>query len=557
MTLGFPARSWPALATTGDSPLPSDLDYERGVWGKVHGAHTDYQWIAASAAFASGDPPLEGELRLGSEDVPRHAVHWRVVGDRACAVVCYPSRSTDAAGRTSFLEKQVFVWQRPAEIPSALGALFLLPRIAAVDNAIWWERRQIRLSDEDSLLTLTPADHPPLALSVEDLESTIDTGIEELGRVVSEEVLGDLYARLLAGQSGVPIAGRLAEPLSGAALAAVLLPLPRSLADRLSLTGWLPAQRIPDVEDLARCWSAVLGGSVLPPSPAVVPSPLQQQRGRELARALLHRAPATAAGGAVINRSSSRPRKSIPIAVWGAPSAGKTALLTQLYLEARGGGWEVLPSEKSQKFIDDMRNRMRSQQRFPPATSTPEPIEYRCRLLGTQREFSLRLEDRAGSESVKPSEGMRRQLQEASGLVLLFDPLVELTELEDQISRTLEQVYLDRDSDGPDSRPVALCFSKADFLIATADDLRLAREDPDGFIRRQERIQKLEGVVRRFCSNYRLFPVSAAGVRLRYGVVEPIVFYDEALSLRLRSGGESLNVFAPFAWVLDEVAGQQ
>ncbi len=106
-----------------------------------------------------------------------------------------------------------------------------------------------------------------------------------------------------------------------------------------------------------------------------------------------------------------------------------------------------------------------------------------------------------------------------------------------------------------DDRPIAVCVSKADVLIESPQDLRRAREDPDGFVREHDRM----GLVRaldRFCSNYRLFPVSAAGVLLHRGVIEPMVFYDEKLVPRVRPGGELLNLMEPFTWLLDQVTSR-
>ena len=53
-------------------------------------------------------------------------MHWRTLADQCFALVSYPSRAIDTAGRSSFLEKQVLAWRRPIGIPAALGALLLL-----------------------------------------------------------------------------------------------------------------------------------------------------------------------------------------------------------------------------------------------------------------------------------------------------------------------------------------------------------------------------------------------------------------------------------------------
>ena len=61
----------------------------------------------------------------------------------------------------------------------------------------------------------------------------------------------------------------------------------------------------------------------------------------------------------------------------------------------------------------------------------------------------------------------------------------------------------------------------------------------------------------RFSSNYRLFPLSSVGVRLHYGVIETVVFYDENLRLRLGGAGKSFNLMAPFNWLINQVAAKR
>src|SRR5262249_1710328 len=111
-----------------------------------------------------------------------------------------------------------------------------------------------------------------------------------------------------------------------------------------------------------------------------------------------------------------------------------------------------------------------------------------------------------------------------------------------------------------DDRPVAVCLSKADLLIRTVDDLHWARTEPDEFVRRYEHMD-LKELLHKFRGNYpdnyRFFPISAAGFRVEYGVVESVVFYDENLHPRLAPGGTPLNVMSPFSWLLDQVVARR
>lgn len=545
--LGRDLGAWPALE---GGFLPPRISYERGVWGKLHGSRSDYKWIAATPRFPRESPQLEKQLQLGSEDTPEKATHWRSLGGLCLAMATYSSRSTDASGRSGFLEKQIFAWERPSAVPAALGALTLLSRVAQTDAGIWWDRRsQPWMSDEETL-TLLPPDHEPLMVFGQALEEAVDRGLAELGCAVSEGALADFYAHLLSGHRGVPLAG-LEAPLGPEALAALLLPLPRVTADTLSLAGWLPSQRVPDPAGLRSCWNAALaGGTVVAPDAA--PAPEHQERARQLARAVLSRDPAHATGRRP--RTVPSPGNSIQLAIWGASSAGKTALLAQLYLGNLGrkeGDWDAYPTPRSEKFFEHMRDSMLSRRVFPPASSeSPEPIEYRFRHRETGVEVMLRLEDRAGSGYTALTDPVRQHLSEANGLILLFDPTEQGDKLYGQVLSTLE--YLNRDGVGKDSRPIAVCLSKADLLIETADDLQRACQDPDGFVRRHERTG-LSRLFDHYCSHYHFFPVSAAGVRARYGVVESVVFYDDGLRPRIGPGGSPVNIMAPFDWLLREV----
>ena len=248
-------RDWPAL--TIDASFPDCLEYERGVWGKVHGAPTDYRWIALSPDFGRDRPDLQSQLNLGAEDVPMRFQAWRNLGDRCCAVTAYPSSAIDAAGRRGFLEKQILEWRRPAKIPAALGALVLLPRVAELTDAIWWESNVSQLLSQSGIhLQISDSDHAPVAMDEDQLLQVIERGRQMLCDAVSEQSLEQLYDQLLSGQQPACLSG-LQRPLPPEALAALLLPLPRDVADRISLAGWIPASR-PSLTELGTRWDVLV-----------------------------------------------------------------------------------------------------------------------------------------------------------------------------------------------------------------------------------------------------------------------------------------------------------
>jgi hypothetical protein len=259
---------WPALMTDTQS-FPSCLEYERGVWGKVHGASTDYRWIAQSPEFGRDRPDLQRQINLGAEDVPCRVQAWRNLGDRCCAVTIYASQAIDATGRRGFLEKQILEWRRPASVPAALGALALLTRVAELTDAIWWDSNFSPLVSQSGIhLRISDADHSPIAIEEVHLLSVIERGRQALREAVSEQSLEQLYDQLLSGQQPACLSG-LQRPLPAEAVAALLLPLPRDIADRISVAGWIPASR-PALAELGTRWDVlvIVPGQIVPSFPS-------------------------------------------------------------------------------------------------------------------------------------------------------------------------------------------------------------------------------------------------------------------------------------------------
>ncbi len=550
---------WPALS--GAEP-PQQLQYERGIWGKVHGASSDFRRIAATAKFALQHPRLERELLLGSEDLPQKTQCWLSVGNTHYAVACYPSRAVDKTGRSGFLEKQIIEWRHPPEIPAALGALLLLPEIARYTDVIWWDsRNRADWQEADFALALGDSTCPPL--SVGGLELLVQRSIEALLNAVSPEALSQFYAAVLAGQRAVALPG-LTQPLPPEALGALLLPLDRTTADRFCFINWLPSRHA-EGEDLRQRWDAILGGAapgLALESPA--PTASQRQQAERMALALSRQAPDSLlekrVADAVGDSSAVSGGQPIQLAIWGPSAAGKTVLLAQLYLEiyAERGDWDIYPTQKSLEFIERMQE-WRVNNLFPPATPVgqKDQIIYQFVNHRTHAKAALLVEDRAGKDYESQEEESRQRLNTAEGLVILVDPFREQRSLYVELSRLLNRMHVDRqEPEQKDRRPIAVCISKADFLIESPADYRRACEEPDAFVRENDR-WSLAPLLDRFCANYRLFPVSAVGVQLHYGVIEAIAFYDENLKLRIGSKGKPFNLMAPFTWLIDQLTANR
>lgn len=244
------------------------------------------------------------------------------------------------------------------------------------------------------------------------------------------------------------------------------------------------------------------------------------------------------------------------LCLWGPSSAGKTALLAQLFLAAPPpeSAWEVLPAAEAQEFVESTRQRLRLENRFPAATlaggSQQLALHFRHRV--TSEIATLTLEDRAGVDSEK-FVPISQALSKAHGLVLLLDPTFEPARLEAYLRRTLERLSYARGVQaGRDPRPIAVCLSKADLEIKTPEDFANATNEPEDFVRRWLDPRCLAPLPA-YCERFKLFPVSGVGVRMRWGALEPVVFVDESGVERLCPHATPVNLLAPFSWVLGEL----
>ncbi len=283
------ALSWPAFSgIQGRSwQLPQELRVRRGIWGKVHGARTDFRWIAQSSGFGHGAQPLEKLFWMGLEEQPTRAAFWRATPARWLAISAYPSRAVDWNGRRGFCERQVLEWTpdpTTETLPAAAAALLLLPRAETFDDSLWWDQA-LQLADSPDLV-LPLVEDRSLYVQVDEiaLADAVRRGLDELRSSAADGELlpglAALYTALRAGQQPALLSGLL-QPLSGVALATLLLLLPREQADRLSLAGWLFAHGVAPSR-LADNWDVV----ALPP-PAGERSITPDDEGLRMAEALL------------------------------------------------------------------------------------------------------------------------------------------------------------------------------------------------------------------------------------------------------------------------------
>jgi hypothetical protein len=268
--------AWPALGREGWREV--DLVAERGIWGKAHGAASDYRWIAASEGIPAGG--FGRQLYLGAEDLAESCFLWRALGDgRFLAIAVRPSSATDAAGRSGFLERHVLLLQSSSEAETVLLAL-----AAAAALADW-----PRLPPSSPEEWRTPDFRQPLAplrlrCGPAKLQQLAEEGCRELVVLVSHPALAAAYGRLLEGARPAFLT---VPSLPAPAVAALLLPLSAGSAAKLSIAGGLPSSRYVK-EELGQAWDLVVGATAPPERPPAGDS----RSAARLAEALLAATPA-------------------------------------------------------------------------------------------------------------------------------------------------------------------------------------------------------------------------------------------------------------------------
>lgn len=558
---------WPALRDlAGNDGPPPSLDYRRAIRKRTRGPGSEATWLAATPDFDLASAEAGCGPPAGSGQAPPVPVPlWRSATGEHLAV-------NRTAGRTDHHEgdgeaplvEQVIQWRRTDQVPPPVAALVLLPRAGRLDEGPDLEDPPAPGGESGAPPELDI--DLPAEVVLDDLDRAVAAGVESLRRSVSREHLGRFYGELLTGHRPAVLETH-GDPLEPAALAVLLLPLEPERAADLSLAGWVDSE-LPDRAALGDAWDGVAANT---PAAAALATgaPLDdglRERGERLAAALYENDPGLLAhdtAGRAESGTSASGERPIELAMWGTTSAGKTVFLAQLILAAAtgaendGSGWTVWPTEELRDFSREMRNIIATENHFPKATeaTVADRVEYRFRHESDGLTATLSLEDRAGVQWQRLDDEVKARLESADGIVLVVDPESETGRRDARIRDTLDHLAAVRGA-RRDPRPLAVCLSKADLLIETPDDLRLALDAPEELVRRHLD-PGLMATLGQYHADYRLFPVSAVGVRLRWGVVEPAVFYDETFTPRIHPGAQPMHLLAPFIWLLGRAAARR
>jgi hypothetical protein len=261
----------------------------------------------------------------------------------------------------------------------------------------------------------------------------------------------------------------------------------------------------------------------------------------------------------------------VKIVVWGPPQSGKTLLVASLKF-ARPAGWDI--DVNGEKFQAHVLDRL-EHNRLPEPTQIGGEINVECvfrKLAGGSDGQAIRveIEDRRGLDweyivTGKPDEAALHTLATADAGILLYD-LAELGRDKDarnlQLLEAVGAAIRDK-WQGRENTAIAVCLTKADCKLTTADAVRRAKEEPEISVQElisKERYDHLAALyLAYFHGNVKFFPVSSLGLRMVFGAVCPVTFTDENGEVRLVSGSPEeraqwqINLTEPFLWLFGKL----
>nr|VFJ49980.1 MAG: hypothetical protein BECKDK2373C_GA0170839_102723 [Candidatus Kentron sp. DK] len=282
---------WPALEGLPEADV--ELKCQIGVWSKAPGAASDYRWIARTPGFVGDNRFIDNFYISDAPGKIEDAVLWKQADGYFHAVHLYSSPNRDSANRGNIIER-VFVQCPAGVLPAVAVALLLLPEIARLGPELYQGHLEnIDWRYKEKFIELSEDAGPSFHLGHAALLNAITRGMETVRncRFDLKTHLGPFYAALLSGQQPcfLPDCAN-HHSLSPEMLAALLLPFPREITDKLSFAPDIPEGHV-NLEKLFRNWN-ILPGRFAPPSSNL--SAIEEEEweaGKRLALSILHNDP--------------------------------------------------------------------------------------------------------------------------------------------------------------------------------------------------------------------------------------------------------------------------
>jgi GTPase SAR1 family protein len=255
----------------------------------------------------------------------------------------------------------------------------------------------------------------------------------------------------------------------------------------------------------------------------------------------------------------------VKVAVWGPSESGKSVLLASLDC-AQHEGWDIsVQGDVFRRLVLQPLTRNRPPKPTQVTTAAGANTVVCSFYKPGAPPITAEIEDRAGEEweraagdDASDGKGVSLDILAGSNAAVLLYDLEASNDAENMrrvqgICRRIKKLW-----QGRDTNPLAVCMTKCDQKLTEPEQVLKAKADPEGMIRdilQPERFETVVKMYRSYFENVKFFPVSSLGLRMVYGAIAPVTFYDEQGELAVVSGTREernswqINLTEPFVWI--------
>lgn len=556
----------PAIKEWDTETIPL-MSYEIALWGKNQDSSSDYKIIAASDAFNLKKADIFKMFYVGDADLSEGSsiFMWKPRSNRVHLASLSMSQRRDNDNRPTLQMVILTSNISTEEIPAPIQALMLLPLL---------KDKQKRFNNDKSLAenTISPSNHQDIQIKPESLLTAFQKGLECLHNNYNKHQITNFYGALL---EGIPAYLSTKQKISEESVGVLLLFLDPIMANSFSIVEELPGSNF-EKEKIKKNWAAILRKTTWQEeNPKIsgnikhdVESLSSKLMSFKFSDSIKNKQEKSNSPKEALDISSKDDNSTIKLSLWGPPSAGKTVFVSQLYWQGTDSSsdWDIrLLSEDSKQYMSQMYDTIQNKNKFPLGTNLGHDNKIEFLIINEKENIqaNLFIEDRAGAHysgeaeasdgNLKLEESIVEILKQSDGLIFLFDPSREKSILFSEVWNTMQTLQLELSGGRKKIQiPVAVCLTKADNEIDSLEKFNFALKDPDTFVREYAEISLIE-LLDKYCENYSLFPVSSVGIKVSEYLVEPIVFYDDALESRVVPNDETktINLLSPFVWLMN------